>query len=84
MSRTLGRAAGEYEKARNMIKRELDQGFASTGSLPNASGGVIPRITGPVATEREKLDQIALSLSIDSKGKTDDELRALISQKMSR
>ncbi|MEO9321344.1 MAG: twin-arginine translocase TatA/TatE family subunit [Nitrososphaera sp.] len=83
MSRTLGRAAGEYEKARNMVKRELGQGFSSYGSPPAQTSGVVPRITGPVTTEREKLEQIAQSLGIDSKGKTDDELRTQISQKMS-
>jgi hypothetical protein len=43
----------------------------------------MPKITGPVATEREKLETIAASLGIDDyAGLTDEELRTLISKRM--
>jgi sec-independent protein translocase protein TatA len=76
LSRTMGKAVGEYEKAKEMFRREMEE-------ATNQSN--IPRITGPVATEREKLETIATSLGIDDyQGLTDEELRMLISKRMSR
>jgi sec-independent protein translocase protein TatA len=79
LSRTVGRAAGEYEKARNMIRREMNQGLSS-----GLTAERIPRITGPVATEREKLELMASNLGIEFSGRSDEELRSMISEKMSR
>jgi hypothetical protein len=43
----------------------------------------VPKITGPVASEREKLETIAVSLGIDDyDGLTDEQLRMLISKRM--
>lgn len=77
-SRTVGRAVGEYEKAREMFRREMQE-----ASEQAKGAGKVPRITGPVATEREKLETIATSLGIEHRGKSDEELRSLISQRMS-
>jgi sec-independent protein translocase protein TatA len=75
LSRTVGKAVGEYEKAKDMFRREMEE----------ASNQAVPRIKGPVATEREKLETIANSLGIDDySGLTDDELRMLISKRMPR
>jgi sec-independent protein translocase protein TatA len=41
-----------------------------------------PKITAPVGSEREKLEQISSSLGIDYRGKTDEQLRLLISERM--
>jgi len=41
-----------------------------------------PRITSPVISERKKLEEIANTIGIDHVGKTDDELRTSISEKM--
>jgi sec-independent protein translocase protein TatA len=79
LSRAMGRASGEFEKARGMIRGELGQGLPE-GTLTQK----IPRITGPVATEREKLEQMALTLGIEYSGKTDEELRSLISDRLSK
>jgi sec-independent protein translocase protein TatA len=50
---------------------------------PARSISRIPKISGPVATEREKLETIASSLGIDNYGSlTDEQLRTLISKKM--
>jgi Sec-independent protein translocase protein TatA len=47
-------------------------------------GNKFPKIMGPVATERKKLELIASSLGIENHtGLTDEELRTLISKKMS-
>jgi sec-independent protein translocase protein TatA len=75
LSRTVGKAVGEYEKAKDMFRREMEE----------ASNQTMPKIKGPVATEREKLETIANSLGIDDyAGLTDDELRVLISKRMPR
>lgn len=80
-SRTIGKAVGEYERARRQFQQEMQE--ASEDVKRSAGASKLPRITGPVATEREKLEKIASSLGIDFAGKSDDELRSLISQKMS-
>jgi sec-independent protein translocase protein TatA len=77
-SRNMGKAMGEFEKARNTFKREMEEAME-----PAKSVGRIPKITGPVASEREKLETIANSLGIDDyDGLTDEQLRTLISKRM--
>jgi sec-independent protein translocase protein TatA len=77
-SRTMGKAMGEFEKARNTFKREMEE-----AADPARSASRIPKISGPVATEREKLETIANSLGIDDyDGLTDEQLRMLISKRM--
>jgi len=77
-SRSIGKAVGEFEKARTMFKREMEE-----AADPARNAGTIPKITGPVATEREKLETIANSLGIDDyTGLTDEQLRMLISKRM--
>ncbi len=80
VSRSLGKAVGEYEKARRQFQQEMQD--ATEQARRDAGVNKIPRITGPVATEREKLEMIATSLGIDHAGKTDEELRSLISHRM--
>ena len=78
-SRTVGKAVGEYERAKEMFRHEMEQ------ASENARGdSKFPKIMGPVATERKKLESIASSLGIeDHDGLTDEELRVLISKRMS-
>jgi sec-independent protein translocase protein TatA len=77
-SRTMGKAMGEFEKARNTFKREMEE-----AADPARSPSRIPKISGPVTTEREKLETIANSLGIDDyDGLTDEQLRMLISKRM--
>ena len=76
-SRTIGKAVGEYENARRQFQQEMQQ---ASEEVKTSS---MPKITGPVATEREKLEKIAASLGIEHAGKSDQELRSLISQRMS-
>jgi sec-independent protein translocase protein TatA len=79
-SRTVGKAVGEYEKARTMFRREMEEAMEPARNISR-----IPRISGPVATEREKLETIANSLGIDDyAGLTDEQLRMLISKRMAR
>jgi sec-independent protein translocase protein TatA len=79
-SRTVGKAVGEYERAKERFRDEMQR------AAENARGGDnrFPKIRGPVATERKKLESIAGSLGIeDYAGLTDEELRILISKRMS-
>lgn len=78
VSRTIGKAVGEYEKARATFRREMEEAMEPAKSMTR-----MPKITGPVATEREKLETIAISLGIDDyDGLTDDQLRTLITKRM--
>ncbi|HJU34596.1 MAG TPA: twin-arginine translocase TatA/TatE family subunit [Nitrososphaera sp.] len=78
-TRTVGKAVGEYERAKEMFRYELEQ--AQENAREDSK---FPKIKGPVASERKKLELIANSLGIeDHAGLTDEELRILISKKMS-
>jgi sec-independent protein translocase protein TatA len=77
-SRTMGKAVGEYEKAKDLLRREMEEAVEST-----RTGGKLPKIVGPVSSERKKLELIATSLGIDDySALSDEELRALISKRM--
>jgi sec-independent protein translocase protein TatA len=78
ISRTVGRAVAEYEKAKEIFRHEMEE------AEENARGdNKFPKITGPVATERKKLESIASSLGIEDYADfTDEELRTLISKRM--
>ena len=78
-SRTVGKAVGEYEKAKHMFRHEMEQ--AAENAIEDSK---FPKVRGPVDSERKKLELIANSLGIkDHTGLTDEELRVLISKRMS-
>jgi sec-independent protein translocase protein TatA len=66
----------------NEVSAPVSSVSASTSSAVDA-GSSAP-MTGPVATEREKLEIIAKTLDIEYRGKSDDELRQLIANKMNQ
>jgi len=70
-ARKLGKAVNEYNKAKNEIQDNMKE-------ITEES----PRISGPVETEREKLEMIARSAGVKVEGKTDEELRKGISDKI--
>ena len=76
-SRMIGRVVGEYEKARMIAQREMAQSIPSQAASYHG-----PNIQGPVNSEREKLEVVAMSLGIESRNKNDDDLRELISDKI--
>ncbi len=78
VSRTIGKAVGEFEKAKETFRREMEE------ASQHAKGtGKLPRITGPVTSERQKLSKIAESLGIEDNAElTDEELRSMISKRM--
>jgi sec-independent protein translocase protein TatA len=78
ISRSVGKAMGEYEKARELFRREMEEAAEKTRASTK-----FPKIVGPVTTERNKLESIAISLGIeDYDNLTDEELRNLISKRM--
>jgi sec-independent protein translocase protein TatA len=80
-SKTLGKAIGEYEKARNITKGEI---LSQINPEKTKSGFSGPSIEGPVESERQKLEKIAESLGISYGGINDEELRILILEKMKK
>lgn len=70
-ARKMGKVFNEYNKAKNEIQDQIKEATEET-----------PRISGPVETEREKLETIAKSAGVKTKGKTDEELREGIASKM--
>lgn len=78
VSRSLGKAVGEFEKAREMFRKEMEEASQEARGSSN-----VPQIKGPVSSEREKLETLANSLGIDGHaGLSDEELRALISKRL--
>ena len=75
ISRSIGKAVGEYQRSRKGLEREINRINNTFTSIP---------VTGPITSEREKLEIIANALNIDPTGKTDDELRELIQNKLGR
>ena len=71
VARRMGKAVNEYNKAKNEIQGQIKEATEET-----------PKISGPVETEREKLEMIAKSAGVKIEGKTDDELREDIALKM--
>ncbi len=70
IAKKLGKAVNEYNKAKNEIQEQMKIGEEQS-----------PKITGPVGTEREKLETMAKSMGVNVE-KSDDELRKMISEKM--
>lgn len=79
ISRTLGRAAAEYEKAQQLFRKGMEDSVKPTDAIVSFQG---PKIIRPVSSEREKLETIANSLGIKDLAQTDDQLRIEISEKV--
>ena len=73
-SKKLGKILAEYNKTKNMVQNELQK----------ATEGYNMSVQGPVETERQKLETIAVTLEIDYSNKTDEELKDLIASKMGK
>ena len=73
VTKKLGKAVGEYNKAKNDMQKQFKD-------FSNSNLNVL----GPVQNEREKLDTIAKTIGIDSTNRSDEELRELISGKIGK
>lgn len=82
-SRSVGRILGEYEKARTKIASQKDMIISNSPTKSSRHDYIGPKIQRPIASEREKLELIATSLSIDHYDNlSDDDLRKMISAKL--
>ena len=70
-AKKLGMAVNEFNKAKNEVQNQI-KGISNTDL----------DISGPLETERQKLEMIAKSLGVNVAEKSDDELRKIISGKM--
>lgn len=70
-AKKIGKIVGEFNKAKNEIQNEMKD-------VANEN----IEISGPVKNEREKLEMMAKTIGIDSKKKTDDDLRTEITSKI--
>ena len=70
-ARKMGKAVNEYNKAKNEIQEQIKDVTDE-----------VPKISGPVETEREKLEMIAKSAGVKTEGKTNDEIRENIASKI--
>ena len=71
----IGKIVGEYNKAKNGVQKQFKDYTEPTLDSSNLSA------SGPVQTERQKLEYMAKSLGIDTKNKTDLELKQIIEAK---
>ena len=70
-AKKLGKVVNEYNKAKNEITEQVKEATEES-----------PKILGPVETERGKLEMIAKSIGVKVEGKSDKELREIISTKI--
>jgi sec-independent protein translocase protein TatA len=70
-AKKLGKAVNEFNKAKNEVQNQIKD--VSNTNLD---------ISEPLETERQKLEMIAKSLGVNITGKSDDDLRNIISEKM--
>ena len=82
ISKTIGKAIGEYQKAQEILRKEIHDATSGAVAANKDLHLMNPRINGPVASEREKLQTIAKSLGIDYEGKNDAEMRTSITNKL--
>ena len=71
IAKKIGRLVGEYSNAKNQIENEMKD--TTNQNL---------QVSGPVKDERQKLDVMSKTLGIDSKSKSDEELKGIIKNKI--
>jgi Sec-independent protein translocase protein TatA len=81
LSKMLGKAVGEYQKAQELFRNEMENSAKMVEESKSYFMG--SKIVAPANSEREKLEQIAGSLGIESiHDKTDEQLPFLISMRL--
>ena len=71
----IGKVIGEYNKAKNSVQEQIKD-----YTEPNSNNADLS-VSGPVQTERQKLEYMAKSLGINIENKTDLELKQIIEAK---
>ena len=70
-AKKIGKIVGEYKKAKDTVEKQMKD--VTKENL---------EVSGPVKDERQKLDVMSNTLGIDSKSKSDEELRKIIKNKI--
>ena len=70
-AKKMGKVVSEYNNAKNEIQEQMKEVTEE-----------VPKISGPVETEREKLEMIAKSAGIKVEDKTDEDVQKEISSKI--
>jgi sec-independent protein translocase protein TatA len=73
-TKKLARIMAQYDKTKNMVRDEIQK----------AKGEFNINVSGPVMSERQKLETLTKSLGVNAEGKTDDDLRNLVNSKLGR
>ena len=90
MARNIGKAIGEYNNTKQALLKQVNQIKVNNNNNTDLFHGhdneknwhIGKIIQGPVSTEREKLEKIALSLNIEYLNIPDEQLRTNILKKM--
>jgi sec-independent protein translocase protein TatA len=72
MTKKIAKVMAQYDKTKNMVQEEIQK----------AKGEFNVNISGPVMSERQKLETLAKSLGINIENKTDDDLRNIVNSKL--
>jgi sec-independent protein translocase protein TatA len=70
-AKKIGKIVGEYKKAKDTVEKQMKD--VTKENL---------EVSGPVKDERQKLDVMSKTLGIDSKSKSDEELKGIIKNKI--
>ncbi|NWK05252.1 twin-arginine translocase TatA/TatE family subunit [Marine Group I thaumarchaeote] len=70
-AKKIGKIVSEYKKAKDTVEKQMKD--VTKENL---------EVTGPVKDERQKLDVMSKTLGIDSKSKSDEELKGIIKNKI--
>lgn len=81
-AKKFGRAVNEYNRAKEGVRDQVQSMAGGTAGSGRGGGPGTVKVAGPVGTEREKLEAICDSLGIAHDGRTDDELRRLVAERM--
>ena len=70
-AKKIGKIVGEYKKAKDTVEKQMKDVTKENFE-----------VSGPVKDERQKLDAMSKTLGIDSKSKSDEELKGIIKNKI--
>ena len=70
-AKKIGKIVGEYKKAKDTVEKQMKDVTKENFE-----------VSGPVKDERQKLDAMSKTLGIDSKSKSDEELKEIIKNKI--
>ncbi len=72
-AKKIGKIVGEYNNAKNQVQNQMKD-------VTNEN----IEVSGPVKDERKKLEMMAKTLGVDSKNKTDKEIKKIIDDKIGK